>query len=91
MASRKKWDDETFSGNPFTATSFATTIVEVQLDSYTYTEKIKNIWITIDCGEVFDEDAAKKAIMLQIQQELTTLVNGTTVNCSNINIENLFK
>ena len=87
MASRKKWDDETFSGNPFTATSFATTIVEVQLDSYTYTEKIKNIWITIDCGEVFDEDAAKKAIMLQIQQELTTLVNGTTVNCSNINIE----
>ena len=87
LASKKKWNNESFSGNPFTATAFATTIVEVQLDSYTYTETIKNIWMVIDCGDLFDEVAAKKSIMLQMQQELTTLVKGTTINCHNIHIE----
>ena len=78
--------NETFSGNPFTATSFASTAVEVQLDSFTYTATIKGIWITIDCGEIFDEVAAKRAIMLHIQQELTTLVKGATINCNKFSI-----
>ena len=85
-AAKKNWNNETFSGNPFTATSFASTAVEVQLDSFTYTATIKGIWITIDCGEIFDEVAAKRAIMLHIQQELTTLVKGATINCNKFSI-----
>jgi len=85
-AAKKNWNNETFSGNPFTATSFASTAVEVQLDSFTYTATIKGIWITIDCGEIFDEVAAKRAIMLHIQQELTTLVQGATINCNKFSI-----
>jgi len=85
-AAKKNWNNEAFSGNPFTATSFASTAVEVQLDSFTYTATIKGIWITIDCGEIFDEVAAKRAIMLHIQQELTTLVKGATINCNKFSI-----
>lgn len=85
-AAKENWNNETFSGNPFTATSFASTAVEVQLDSFTYTATIKGIWITIDCGEIFDEVAAKRAIMLHIQQELTTLVKGATINCNKFSI-----
>ena len=85
-AAKKNWNNETFSGNPFTATSFASTAVEVQLDSFTYTATIKGIWITIDCGEIFDEVAAKRAIMLHIQQELTTLVKGATISCNKFSI-----
>lgn len=81
---KKGWNKEKFTGNPFGPTSFATTVVEVELDSYTYAEKIKGIWITIDCGEVFDKPSALRTIRLEIQQELSMLVDGKTFSCDNI-------
>ena len=86
MATKTKWDKEKFCGTPFYTTSFITTVVEVELDTYTYNEKIKGIWVTVDCGEVFDEAAARRTIRLEIQQELTMLVQGKTVPCDAINI-----
>ena len=83
---KTKWDKENFSGSPFYTTSFITTVVEVELDTYTYNEKIKGIWVTVDCGELFDEAAARRTIRLEIQQELTMLVKGKTVSCDAINI-----
>lgn len=85
-ATRNKWNKETFSGTPFYTTSFITTVVEVELDTYTYSEKIKGIWVTMDCGELFDEAAARRTIKLEIQQELNMLVKGKTVPCDAINI-----
>ncbi len=81
------WDKETFSGNPFITPSFASTIVEVELDTYTYNEKIKGIWVCIECGELYDEAAAKRTVQLEIQQELSLLVKGKTVTCDYINID----
>lgn len=81
-----KWDKDTFSGTPFYTTSFITTVVEVELDTYTYNEKIKGIWVTVDCGELFDEAAAIRTIRLEIQQELTMLVKGKTVPCDSMHI-----
>ena len=86
MTSKTKWDREKFSGTPYYTTSFITTVVEVELDTYTYNEKIKGIWVTVDCGELFDEAAAMRTIKLEIQQELTMLVKGKTVPCDAINI-----
>ena len=86
MSSKTKWDKEKFSGTPFYTTSFITTVVEVELDTYTYNEKIKGIWVAVDCGELFDEAAAMRTIKLEIQQELTMLVKGKTVPCDAINI-----
>ena len=85
--SKRIWDTETFSGNPFYNTAFAACVIEVDLDLYTYSEKIKNLWLVIDCGEILDVQAVKKTVYLEIQQELTALVEGKTVTCENINIE----
>ncbi len=81
-AMKKSWDKESFTGKPFNSTSFATAVVELELDTYTYSEKIKGIWITIDCGEIFDKKAAVHAVRLEIQQELTKIVKEKTVSCN---------
>ena len=84
--SKSKWNKDEFCGSPYLATSFASTVVEVELDTYDYNEKIKGIWVTIDCGELYDQEAALRTIKLEIQQELSMLVKGKTVSCSQINI-----
>lgn len=82
----KNWNKDTFEGIPYYSTSFISTVVEVELDTYTYGEKIKGIWVSICCGELFDEQAALRSIKMEIQQELTTLVKGKTVSCDSMNI-----
>lgn len=86
LTSRNKWNKDAFCGTPFYTTSFITTVVEVELDTYTYSEKIKGIWVTMDCGELFDKAAAVRTAKLEIQQELNMLVKGKTVPCDEINI-----
>ncbi len=84
---KKGWNSEEFRGTPFGPISFATAAVEVELDTYTYNERIKGIWLVIDCGEIFDKAAALKAIRLEIQQQLEMLVRGKTIPCENITIQ----
>ncbi|MBR5401958.1 MAG: xanthine dehydrogenase family protein [Treponema sp.] len=84
---KKCWDKESFSGNPFGPVSFATAAVEVELDTYTYNERIKGIWLVIDCGEIFDKAAALRAIRLEIQQQLEMLVKDKSIPCENITIK----
>ncbi|MCQ2592652.1 MAG: xanthine dehydrogenase family protein molybdopterin-binding subunit [Treponema sp.] len=86
-ASRRNWNKESFSGIPFSNQSFATCVVEVELDTYSYSEKIKGIWIVVDCGELFDENAARKTILLEIQQELEMLVTGRKIPCDSVKIQ----
>lgn len=85
-AMKKVWNKESFSGIPHCNPSFATTVVEVEADTYTFSEKIKGVWIAINCGRLFDEDAAKKSVRLEVQQELTMLVQGKSVPCDKIEI-----
>ena len=84
--SKKYWDKDTFSGTPFGPISLATTVIEVELDTYTYNERIKGLWMSVDCGELYDKTAALRALRLEIQQELSMLVKGKTIPCDNINI-----
>jgi len=84
---RKSWNREEFRGNPFGPTSFATAVLEIELDTYTYSERIKGIWLVVDCGEIYDKAAALKAIRLEIQQQLETLVRGKSIPCENITIQ----
>lgn len=84
---KKNWDPENFKGNPFHTTSSITTAIEVELDNYTYRQKITGIWIEIDCGELYDESAAIRTIKLEIQQELSTLVEGKTLEYENLHIK----
>lgn len=87
LSNKKEWNKEAFEGNPFGTTSFAVLAVEVELDAYTYNEKIKGIWITIDCGEILDETAARRKLSLEIQQILSMLVKGNTIPCEKITIQ----
>ncbi|MCR4734969.1 MAG: molybdopterin-dependent oxidoreductase [Treponema sp.] len=80
---KKNWNETNFSGKPFHGTSIATTAVEIELDPYTYSEKIKGIWITVDCGELFDEKAALRTIRLELQQTLANLVEEKSISYDN--------
>ena len=83
---KKLWNKEDFSGVPFYASSFGCAVVEIELDPYTYKERIKGIWITIDCGQVFALAAAENTIRIAIQQELVQLVKGETISCDSVHI-----
>ena len=83
---KKGWNKEEFKGIPFGPASYATAVVEVELDTYTYNERIKGIWLVIDCGELYDKSAALRAIRLEIQQQLEMLVRGKSIPCENISI-----
>lgn len=85
--SKKTWNNKNFTGCPYGSNSFAVTVVEVEIDAYTFFERIKGIWITINCGKVLDKLAAKNKIRLEIQQELARLVEGTTIPCDNYYID----
>lgn len=84
--SSKRWNNEKFLGKPFHSSAFIACAVEVELDTYTYSEKIKGIWVTIDCGELYDETAALRTVKREIQQELSCLVRGKNVSCDEMNV-----
>lgn len=83
---KSKWNNSTFSGSPFHSASFASAVVEVEIDPYTYQEKIKGLWMTVSCGKLFDTKAAERSIKLSIQQELSSLVRNAKVECEEIRI-----
>jgi len=83
---KNKWNNETFTGTPFHAASFASVVIEIELDPNTYMEKIKGLWMTISCGQLFDKKAAERTLKLSIQQELLTLVENSKVECDNIHL-----
>ena len=86
-AQKNKWNNDSFKGEPFHTTSFASAVVEVEMDPYTYGEKIKGIWMAINCGTVFDKKAAERTTKLAILQELTTLVENQTLQCDKFHID----
>ncbi len=85
-AMKKQWNAKKFSGHPYQASSFGTAIVEVDLNADTYQEKIKGIWVAIDCGKIYSLKSAESTIKLAIQQELERLVQDTIVSCDQIKI-----
>ena len=85
-AIKKLWNKEDFCGVPFYTNSFGCAVVEIELDPYTYKERIKGIWITIDCGQVFALRAAENTIRIAIQRELVQLVKGETISCDGVHI-----
>jgi CO/xanthine dehydrogenase Mo-binding subunit len=83
---KKLWDKNTFKGIPFHTTSFGAAVVEIELNPYTYKERIKGIWIALDCGQIFSAHAVENTIRLSIQQELRQLVTDETISCDSVHI-----
>lgn len=85
-AMKRQWNAKKFTGHPYQAASFGTAIVEVELNADTYQEKIKGIWVAIDCGKIYSIKSAENTIKLAIQQEMERLVQDTIVSCGQIKI-----
>ena len=83
---KKTWDNEKFRGEPFHSCSFAAATVEVELDSHTFSDRIKKIHINISGGHILNSNAAEASIKLGIQKVLSTLTEGRKAECDDINI-----
>ena len=85
-AMKRQWNKEKFSGIPFYSTSFGTAIVETEINPDTYKQKIKGIWVAIDCGEILSFKSAENTVKLSIRQELEHLTEDDTIPCDIIHI-----
>lgn len=83
---KKLWNKENFSGSPFCTNSFGACVCEVEFDRYTLAEKIKALWLSIDCGEILVLRAAENAVRLAIEEELHTLIVGKKIQCDEVYI-----
>lgn len=80
------WDKESFSGNPYYTISWGSAIVEIVLDPILFSLKIRNIWLSIDMGHVLNVKQAKQAILKNIDDILSNLVEGQPLKAENVNI-----
>lgn len=85
-AQKKEWNKESFSGTPFHSTSFASAVVEIELDPCTYREIVRGISIVIYGGQILNRKAAESRIRLSIQKVLSSLVSNDTIDCKNIKV-----
>lgn len=84
---RKSWDLETFSGYPFSSTSFAAMIVEIELDSASYSPQLRGIWFIADAGKILNPHAAETSLKNSIQEGLKELVEDDELSVSSISIQ----
>lgn len=81
---KNQWDEDSFSGLPFFSTSFGTCVVEVEYDSLVYALKVASVYAVIDSGKIENPEAAEISAKLAIKKCLSTLVEGTKLECPKI-------
>jgi len=76
----------TLQGKPFISETPGVCAVELILDPITYETEIRGIWISCDCGEIYDKHSAlatiRKNIPLAISKiiaEKILFINGTLI------------
>ncbi|WP_296022063.1 xanthine dehydrogenase family protein [uncultured Treponema sp.] len=84
---RKSWNLETFSGYPFSSTSFAAMIAEIELDSASYSPQLRGIWFIADAGKILNPHAAETSLKNSIQEGLKELVEDDELSVSSISIQ----
>lgn len=85
-STKNLWNSKDFSGVPFHTTSFASAVVELELDPCTFREKIRGIWIVINGGKILNQQAAESTVKLNIQKILISLVEDSVIDSENIHI-----
>lgn len=81
------WNKELFAGTPFVSTAFASCVMEVELDTCTYREQVRGIWIVVDAGKIFNVKAAESTIKSTIQQTLQEIIDNDVIRCPNIRVQ----
>ncbi|MBE6350139.1 MAG: xanthine dehydrogenase family protein [Spirochaetaceae bacterium] len=85
------WNWETLTGKPFTSTSFSCVVVEVEVDPYTGKDTIKNIWITIEAGELFDKQVVIERIKKSVQETLLQIRDYDFVSPNKIHLSFVYE
>lgn len=86
FSTKNEWNSEEFTGKPFYAASFAAAVIELELNSCTYSEEIKSMHFIINGGKILNKQAAISSIRLQVQKILNSLTENESRNCKNIKI-----
>lgn len=84
---KKSWNSESFSGYPFLSTSFGAMIIELELDSCTYTVNIRGIWMIADAGKIINPHMAEINLKNLIQEGLKSLVEDEELKTDMISIQ----
>lgn len=90
-ARKNAWDWETLSGKPFLTTSFDCIAIEVEIDPYTGKDTIKNIWITVEAGQLFDKQVVIERIKKSVQETLQQIRDYDFVSPNKIHISFVYE
>lgn len=83
---KKTWNNVTFTGKPFFATSWIALVAEIELDIFTFSYSIRNIWISIEAGNILNKRKARYAVQNCVKQILTNIFQHQTFLEPNISI-----
>lgn len=78
VAKSKDWNPETLEGIPFVSETGGACVVELELNPILYQISIKNIWLSIAPGAVFQ----KSAVMQKIKKEIQNCISQLTIENS---------
>lgn len=63
----RRWDPEGFRGAPFSPLSWASCVVEIELDVVTFEIEIRGIWLAIDPGSLLNEKLATSLVESELK------------------------
>ena len=86
-ARKKLWNQDNFEGSPFYNTAFGSCTVELELDPYTFREKLCKICVIIDGGMILNPKAAENTIQSAISHCLANLVDFAPLVCPSITVQ----
>lgn len=68
--SKTKWNEESFTGRPFSSLSWGSMVVEVEVDPIYLEVKLRGIWMVVDCGTVYNKMWVEKVLSAETMHVL---------------------
>jgi len=62
------WNPDSFCGTPYYTVSWAAAAAEIELNPQTYTYTVRNIWLSIDGGNILHDSKAEAAVRQSIRR-----------------------
>lgn len=84
---KKNWNSETFTGYPFSSTSFAAMVIELELEAAVYKPLLRGVWFIVDAGKILNVKTAETSIKNSIQEGLRELIEDDEIEAPSISIQ----
>ena len=65
------WNEQEFSGTPYTSISRGCSVVEVEVSPLSLQPQVRAVWMVADAGRILDLDEARKSVEMGIFQALS--------------------